>query len=253
MRMIVKVAAATALAAGTVAATDVTASAAGPNENAGPAQVGVVSVQIAPGAQYTGDAAANWAQIVTPIGTITTAGNQFTVRDDHGQTVWGDPTISAPVAPATDTWLAATGEVELPVNAVDRHQSTNTVSAGTTELTATPNGPADPIDSPSDPMMDFEAALAVAATNFGAASSVGAMVGGVAGALIGCPLGVATGGTLMAPTIVGTPLGMVGGCLIGAATVGGVGAIVGGAALGIPVAIASGVQMYNTLHAQGHV
>ena len=38
---------------------------------------------------------------------------------------------------------------------------------------------------------------------------------------------------------------------MGIATVGGAGAIVGGALVGIPVGIASAVQMYNTLHAKG--
>ncbi len=106
---------------------------------------------------------------------------------------------------------------------------------------------ADPVDQQSD----FERALGTVEMDFDLASGVGSTIGGVAGARIGCPLGVVTSGALTAPTIVLTSLGTVVGCAVGIATVGGAGALIGGAALGIPVGIAGAAQMYNTLHAKG--
>ncbi|WP_155981964.1 hypothetical protein [Nocardia sp. BMG111209] len=107
--------------------------------------------------------------------------------------------------------------------------------------------------APHDPQADFNTALGQGATQFGLATGVGGLVGGVTGAAVGCALGIATGGTLSALVSVGTltPLGALGGCLLGGSTVGGVGTILGGAAAGIPVGILSIVQGANNLHAQG--
>lgn len=206
-----------------------TASADMPGSTAPVVDPHTLSVAVAPGVKYTSNTTDASTVLNTPLGTLTTRGGQFQLADAAGKTVFGQQSFAAAPKAAT-TLPAASG-------------------------TVTTHGAAAPVDAatPHDPTADFNSALGVAATQFGLATGVGGMVGGVGGALIGCPVGALTGGALTSVTVIGTPLGIVGGCLLGASTIGGVGAIVGGATLGIPVGIASGVQMYNTLHAQGDV
>ncbi|MBY8856885.1 hypothetical protein K7711_10390 [Nocardia sp. CA2R105] len=238
---------ATALAASAVAASGATANAAPATTNQSPAS-NAVTVQILPGVEYTGDPTTQSTRIVTPIGTVTSAGSQFAVQDAQGKSLWGNTNASP--APATSTDRVATRPAW---QAAPSQARTDSVAAAVQPVSNVV--PATPVDKPTagpvDQQSDFEGALGMAATNFGLASGVGSTIGGVTGALIGCPLGVVTGGALTAPTVVLTPLGAAVGCVVGIATVGGAGALVGGAALGIPVGIASAVQMYNTLHAKG--
>lgn len=187
-----------------------------------------ISTDIAPGVHYTGNAADHSAVIATPWGTLSSAGAAFQVQDASGKTVLG-----APVGPIK----AATTVPAAPIAASAKH-----------------------VDAPAphDPSADFNTALGVAGTQFGLATGIGGMVGGVAGVVVGCPIGAVTGGLTVVPAAIPTlgaaelP-GMALGCIVGAGTFGSIGAIVGGAAVGIPVGIASAVQAYNTLHAQGDV
>jgi len=222
--------AAVALATGTG-----TASAAAPSAAAPVVDPHTLSVPIAPGVQYTSNTSDASTVLNTPFGKLTTQGGKVQVANASGQTVFGQQSFAdAPKATTTLPSPAAS-------DAVTTHQA---------------DAPAvKPVDAstPHDPTADFETALGTAGTNFGLATGVGGMVGGVTGALIGCPVGIVTGGVLTSVTVIGTPLGIIGGCLLGASTFGGLGAIAGGAALGIPVGIASGVQMYNTLHGEGDV
>ncbi|MQY19118.1 hypothetical protein [Nocardia macrotermitis] len=208
-----------------------TASAATPGTTAPELDPHTLSVPIAPGVQYTSNTTDRSTVLNTPFGKVTTLGGQIQVNNAAGATIYGQQKF-AETPKAASTLPAAT-------TVVAPHQA-----AAATK----------PVDAPAhDPQADFNSALGQAATQFGLATGVGGMVGGVGGVLIGCPVGIVTGGVLTSPTIIGTPLGIIGGCILGASAVGGVGAIVGGAALGIPVGIASGVQMYNNLHAQGDI
>jgi hypothetical protein len=116
-------------------------------------------------------------------------------------------------------------------------------------------GPKATAKTVSDPLRnidwtaDFNSDLAVAATQFGLATGVGGLIGGVTGVVLGCPIGAATGGFLFIPEAAGGGLALVAGCLAGAALLGTIGPVVGGALLGVPVGIASAVQMFNTMHA----
>ncbi|WP_018180307.1 hypothetical protein [Jongsikchunia kroppenstedtii] len=180
-----------------------------------------VSVQVAPGIQYTGDGATGSAEIVTPFGTVKTASGQVAVQDTTGKTLYGNPEISTP-KPAAPVAASAKVNAALP-GAIN----------------------ADAPKSQADKNADIQTAIGTVGTNFGLAVGVGAMVGGVGGAAIGCAVpglvGVATtAGALSIPA-----------CLAGAATLGGLGAIVGGAAVGAPVGIASGIQQYQQLQANG--
>ncbi len=220
-----------------------TASAATPGAAAPVVDPHALSVQVAPGVQYSSNTSDMSTVLNTPLGKLTTKGGQFQVANSSGQTVFGRQSFAT--APKAATVPAPTAvSATVPSAPVDTHQAD----------AAAPQ-PAQPIDDATkhDPSADFETALGTAGTNFGLATGIGGMVGGLTGAAIGCPLGVVTGGVLTSWTVIGTPIGIVGGCLLGASTLGGVGAIVGGAAVGIPVGVASGVQMYNTLHSEGDV
>ncbi|MGF6884120.1 hypothetical protein ABIA39_003639 [Nocardia sp. GAS34] len=213
-----------------------TASAATPGAAAPVVDPHALSLAIAPGVQYNSNTADASTALNTPFGKLTTQGGQIQVADAAGKTVYGQQSFAATPKAA----LPAAEAASAPVDPITTHPADAAIK---------------PVDAPAphDPTADFNSALGVAATQFGLATGVGGMVGGVGGALIGCPVGALTGGALTAVTVIGTPLGIVGGCLLGASTIGGVGAIVGGATLGTVVGIASGVQMYNTLHAQGDV
>lgn len=210
-----------------------------------------VDVQIMPGVRYTGDASDRSAQISTPFGSVTTSSGRYQIRDSSGHIVFGTPSAGPDAA----------------ANVPTAHDSSPAPAAGRlsehVQATApTPDVALRPVDSgtvdtpaPADRAADLSAAEGAIATDFGLATGVGAMVGGVGGAVIGCPLGAVTGGLVAVPTTLATlslPAAALG-CVLGAATVGGLGAVVGGAVVGAPVGIASAVQQYNTLHARGEL
>lgn len=205
---VVVAAAATALACGTAQATPADPVPPTPNS------VVPIAVPVAPGVNYYaqgGDAA-----LQTPWGTVSVSpGLQVAVQDERGNTVLGEPNNAGGNLDAAQPITATAG-----VPGVH---------------------PADADAVPTiDPVTKFETALATFSLNVGTAVTVGAMVGGVGGAALGCVI----------PGLAGAAVALVGAipaCIIGAATVGGLGAVIGGAALGIPVAIVSGVQMAQTL------
>ena len=174
-----------------------------------------ISVDILPGVHYTSDVTDRSVVLNSGFGALTTKGDQFQVVDARGDLVAGTPlTVQGDVATAVAPFL--------PLNNVD-------ASA------------------------DFNGALGVAATQFGLATGVGAMVGGLVGLGVGCVAGGLTGGFVALPTgPIAAPAALFG-CILGGSTGAGLGAVVGGALVGIPVGIASAVQMYNTLHAAGDV
>ncbi|WP_433207322.1 hypothetical protein ACQP1G_21765 [Nocardia sp. CA-107356] len=104
-----------------------------------------------------------------------------------------------------------------------------------------------------DATADFNGALGVVATQFGLATGVGTLAGGVVGAGVGCVAGALTGGFVALPTgPIALPAAAFG-CVVGASVGIALGSVAGAAILGIPVGIASGVQMYNSLHDQGDI
>jgi hypothetical protein len=219
-------AAAVGLAAGTASA----ATAAPAPKSPPVADPHTLSTDLMPGVHYTGNTADRSVVITSPIGKLTAQGSQVQLQDNQGRTVFGRPFAAPPKAAGPARPVPGTGSAVTPVSR--------------SAIAAT-----------HDPGADFNSALSTAATNLGLATGIGGMVGGVAGAVAGCPVGVVTGGTLTGLVSLGTltPLGAIGGCVAGASVVGSLGAIAGGALAGVPVGVASAVQMYNTLHAQGDV
>ncbi|MBO0855752.1 MAG: hypothetical protein J2P18_18530, partial [Nocardia sp.] len=91
----------------------------------------------------------------------------------------------------------------------------------------------------------FNSALSVAATQFGLATGIGTIVGGIGGAVVGCAFGATIGAAVLPMFFLATgPVG----CLVGTGLGATVGPVIGASALGIPVGIASAVQMANTLN-----
>ena len=195
-----------------------------------PAVPGISVTDLFPGLQYTSNALENAASINTPFGSFTTANGEFAIKDAQGTAL-----VSAPLPEQFNTATTAIADA-----------TTNVVS------TLVPNEAAAstvPGLHNVDATADFNSALAVAATQFGLATGVGAMAGGLIGLGVGCVGGALTGGFVALPTVALTPVGALLGCILGAGTGAGIGAVVGGAAVGIPVGIASIVQMQQTLSA----
>ena len=200
---------------------------------AGSAKTPTVSTDVAPGVRYSDDAATGLAVLRTPFGTVAVQGGQFGIQDTAGHTVAGaaipaaGPSAQSTAANATPARAAAPAPVQVAAPAQQ---------------------------PPDDVMSDLNQAVEAANPHMGMAMGVGSLAGSVVGAAIGCPFGVATGGTLMALATAGTMTvpAFAATCLVGAVAVGGVGALVGGVALAIPVGIAAGAQKFNELQAQHH-
>ncbi|PPJ31600.1 hypothetical protein C5E45_27185 [Nocardia nova] len=191
------------------------------------------STDLGPGIRYQDDTTTATAALQTPLGAVAVRPGQFDIRDSTGRTLLGTP-IDVPAA-------ADPAHPAAPPQAV----------AGTAESAA-----AQPSSVADTQMSDLNQAVAAAAPHMGLAMAVGAMAGSVIGAAVGCPLGIATGGTLMSLATAGTMTvpAVAAACLVGLVAVGGVGASLGGVAVAIPVGIAAGTQKYNQLqaeHAQG--
>ncbi|MFG3520897.1 hypothetical protein ACGF5S_11570 [Nocardia nova] len=111
--------------------------------------------------------------------------------------------------------------------------------------------PADPAGTPVDPTTEYLNAFDTIAGAWANDSTVGQVVGTAAGLAVGCPLGAITGGTLTIPVPVLTPIGIVGGCILGAGTLGFLGGMAGGIATGGPSLANAVGDQYNSLHSKG--
>lgn len=131
--------------------------------------------------------------------------------------------------------------LEFPVSAaIDGNTATLTPS--------TDPAVAHPVDMPLqsvDAQADFNSALSTASTQFGLATGVGTLIGGLVGLVGGCVLGALTVGALTAPIFfAGAP----GGCIAGASVGVALGAAGGSLLVGVPVGIAAAVQFFQTIN-----
>lgn len=184
---------------------------------------------LAPDIRYQDNTSAATAALRTPFGTVAVGPGRFDIRDATGATVLGTPIeVPAPAEPAAAEPATAVAE-----DAEDVAAQTQPVAGD--QLAA-----------------DLQQAVAAAAPHMGLAMAVGGLAGSVVGAGLGCPLGIATGGTLISLATAGTMTipAMVASCLVGVVAVGGLGASVGGVAVAIPVGIAAGTQKFNQLQAE---
>ena len=120
---------------------------------------------------------------------------------------------------------------------------------------AQPNSAQPAAPAPVDPAAEYNKAFTMLAGAYGNDSNVGRTVGAVTGAAVGCGVGAVTGGSLTMLVSAGTltPLGAVGGCIIGAGTFGFFGGAIGGAVTGLPAVAAAWPQAYSELHSNGLV
>lgn len=188
--------------------------------------------ELAPGIAFDDNIGTSIAAVRTPLGTVAVQPGTFGVRDAAGNTMLGTP-IDTPAATAVG------GEP-------DRHPTSSDI-AGQANTAAEPAQPA-----PGNLMSDINQSVAAAAPHMGLGMAVGALGGSVIGIALGCPFGIATGGTLLSLASAGTMTipAVAATCVVGAVAVGGLGTGLGGAAVAIPVGIAAGTQKFNQLQAQ---
>ncbi|MFT3899731.1 MAG: hypothetical protein QM728_05735 [Gordonia sp. (in: high G+C Gram-positive bacteria)] len=240
-----------ALTAGTAAANAAPRRPAGPT----PSNPLMITTPIAPGITYSGNASTGRAELATPWGTVKTAPGAASVSDNRGKAVWGDPKTTG-LAPVSDAPTAPPAPLHIPVPGTPGI-TLPTPAAPTAWAATAPGSTRVDDDSSVAPKTqeqkdaDIQNSLNNVGNNFGLATGVGAFVGGAGGAIIGCPLGAVTGGALTALAFPLTPLGVVGGCIMGAGAVAGIGAVIGGAVVGVPVGIASAIFEYQLLRAHG--
>lgn len=198
---------------------------------------------LAPGVDYTGNAGDSSVFVTTPFGSPTTRGTQFQVLDQRGDIVAGQP-----LTQGTDPtqWPMAARPQQSGTASYPAPQANTGTDQGVASATSTPN-------RQIDAGADFNAALGQAAVQFGLATGVGTLAGGVVGMGLGCVGGALTGGFLAIPTgPIAAPAAALG-CVMGASLGAGIGGVTGAALLGIPVGVAGAVQMYNSLHAAGDI
>ncbi|WP_067698967.1 hypothetical protein [Nocardia jejuensis] len=163
----------------------------------------------------------------TDIGSLTTEGDQFQVRDGQGGLVTAFPLsfvkdgLAFPIAAAIDGNTA----------------------------TLTPNmDPAAAHPAPllhevtSESQTNFDDAVSAAATQFGIITAIGTLVGTLVGGIGGCALGAFLGTPVLLP-------GWIGGCLAGAGIGIPLGAAAGLVLTGVPAAIAVGIGFFSRVNA----
>ncbi|MCM6779045.1 hypothetical protein NDR87_36790 [Nocardia sp. CDC159] len=198
---------------------------------------GVVHAQ--PPAEMTYTAKVSGDSVILDIdsGTLSVANGQLQIRDPGGALVGGIPLgyeragMRWPVAASVDGRTARLTPSTDPAAAVP---------APIPALTQVDLNPE------SD---QFNDALSHFSTQVGVGAALGGLIGTVVGAGIGCVLGGVVAGTTAAiPTIglLAVP-GFLGGCLITAAAAAAIGGVVGTIAIGVPVAIAAGILLFDTV------
>ncbi|MGY4099604.1 hypothetical protein ACW2Q0_08590 [Nocardia sp. R16R-3T] len=192
-----------------------------------------VSTDVAPGIHYTANVVDHSVVLRTDEGRINVRGTQFEILDANGNLAFGMPLTynldkqQWPIAAQVDA---------------DGHGVTLTPSTNPADAVAIDQPALKPVYSQDD----FNDALGVASTQIGLATAIGGMVGAAIGLAGGCIAGAVVGAELMPPVFfIGAP----GGCIAGAGVGAGLGTAIGTLALGVPVAVVSAIQMYNTLNA----
>ncbi|MFE3026521.1 hypothetical protein [Nocardia tengchongensis] len=222
---------------------------------ADPATDSTLTTDIAPGVRYTGNTSDNSATVDTAFGSFVMRDGQFQLRDSHGSLVVGNPAIGGPQpVAAIDSGSDAAAEPSAPETPAlwNEEYGPGPVPDAPARVATGPAAPTLPLQN-VDATADFNGALGVVATQFGLATGVGTLAGGIIGAGLGCAGGALTGGFAAIPTgPIAVPAAALG-CVVGASVGIALGSVAGAALLGIPVGIASGVQMYNSLHDQGSI
>ncbi|AHH21040.1 hypothetical protein [Nocardia nova] len=217
----------------TIAALTIAGGTANADAPAAPQQPGsTLSTDVLPGIHYTANVVDHSVVLRTDGGRLNVRGNQFEILDDNGNLVAGMPLTYKrdqrdwPIAAQVDGRTAVLTPSTNPADAV---------ASATPDLT--------PVDD--DQTAVFNDALGVAANQIGLATGLGVLVGTAIGLVGGCVAGALVGTALMPPIFfAGAP----GGCLAGGSAGVALGAAAGTIILGVPVAIISGIQFFDTIN-----
>ncbi|MEU4415546.1 hypothetical protein AB0G00_09110 [Nocardia salmonicida] len=188
--------------------------------------------QVLPGINWKTGIEGDAVVVETDAGSLTTANNQFQVRDNQGNVV-----AALPLAYTID-------DLEYPIDAV----------VDGTRATLTPRTDAASA-RPSTLLKDvvrqdaFDDAVGAAATQFGIITAIGTLVGTLTGGVAGCAIGGAGGMLLGIPVLALGGATGVAGCLAGAAVGIPLGAAAGLVLTGVPAAIAIGIGFANRINA----
>ncbi|MEV0548740.1 hypothetical protein [Nocardia salmonicida] len=188
--------------------------------------------QVLPGINWKTGIEGDAVVVETDAGSLTTANNQFQVRDNQGNIV-----AALPLAYTID-------DLEYPIDAV----------VDGTRATLTPRTDAASA-RPSTLLKDvvrqdaFDDAVSAAATQFGIITAIGTLVGTLTGGVAGCAIGGAGGILLGIPVLALGGATGVAGCLAGAAVGIPLGAAAGLVLTGVPAAIAVGIGFNNRINA----
>ncbi|MEV5650488.1 hypothetical protein AB0L57_19740 [Nocardia sp. NPDC052254] len=186
-----------------------------------------VSVQVAPGAAFTGTPSTDTATLRTPAGALSVRDRRITVAGSSGSPLFG------------------ASEADQISSGLDRPDLDSRTERSSTTLVAD-------VAAPADGIADLAEAWRRAGPYTSLASGVGATAGALTGMAIGCPVGAVTGGTLMTVVSAGTLTlpAAAAGCLAGAGVSAAFGGMVGGLAAGLPVGIAVTMQKLGEIQSE---
>lgn len=200
-----------------------------------------LSVDVAPGVNYTAYQDGNTAVISVEQGKLIVQNGQFQVRAANGDVVAGVPLefrvddIAFPIDATTD----ADGTTARLTPALD-------TSRAVYKPAALPFQEGAPWKTPYD---REQAAWTRMTSTITTGAAGGAMAGAIGAGAIGCLLGGTTAGIATAPLATLFGAGPLAGCLVGAAALAPIGVLGGSILVAAPVAIAAFIQYQDTINA----
>ncbi|AHH18378.1 hypothetical protein NONO_c35910 [Nocardia nova SH22a] len=198
---------------------------------------GGIATQIIPGVvNYTASNDGNSAVITTDAGSLTVRDGQFQIRAANGEIVGGTP-LEVNV-----------DDIVVPIRAViDGNKATLTPIAEAAFYRPAVSAPKE--IAAQTPQEREAAAWSKFTTRVALGSALGALVGTVGSAAVGCVAGGVLGGAVTMPVAMLLGGGPLGGCIAGAVTLAPVGTIGGALLVGVPVAIAGAIEYFSTITA----
>ncbi|MEV4152841.1 hypothetical protein AB0J48_07475 [Nocardia salmonicida] len=198
-----------------------------------------LSVDIAPGVNYTAYQDGTAAVVKIEHGTLIVDNGQFQIRSSRGDVLAGVPLEFNVDDIAFPIDVDITGDTARLTPAIDPARAYY-------RPVALPNQEQAPWKSAYD---REQAAWSRMTSTISMGAAVGALVGAVGAGTIGCLLGGVTAGIATGPLALLFGAGPLAGCLIGAAAMAPIGVLSGAIFVGAPVAIAAVIQYQDTVNA----
>ncbi|WP_063129593.1 hypothetical protein [Nocardia fusca] len=198
----------------------------------------VIDTSIVPGINYKGSVVGRSVVFSTDLGSLSVQDGEFRVLDTAGNVVGGIPLTYQ--RDGKDWPIAAS---------IDGRTATLTPSTDPADAQPTSTEPMlKDVDAASDAL--FNQAISNAFMQLSLGVALGTLIGTAIGAGIGCVAGgAAVGAAVGVPTVgvLAIP-GFLGGCVSTAAVTGPIGGMVGMIVVGVPAAVAAGIQFFNTVN-----